>query len=136
MKKILSILLALVLTVGIGAVAASAAEGDAFDDALNVAASISVGKGFAKNGAKYFMELKAQDPDMTFSVEDNSQFTINPNTGKMTFKTGLPNLLPIPVTVVSGGDVMTVNVTTYYEWYEYLVIVFAAGIFWIAAVNN
>ena len=132
MKKILSILLALALTLSIGAIAVSAADADD----LNVAASISVGKGFAKHGAKYFMELKALDPSLTFSAPDNNQFTIHPNTGKLTFKTGLPSLTPVDVTVTSAEGAHVVQVSTYYEWYEYLVIVFAAGLFWISAVNN
>ena len=131
MKKILSILLALALALSIGAVAASAAAAD-----LNVASSISVGKGFAKNGAKYFMELKALDPSLTFSAPDNDQFTIHPDTGKLKFMTGPASLTPVDVTVTSADGAQVVQVSTYYEWYEYLVIVFAAGLFWIAAVNN
>ena len=133
MKKILAILLALVLTVGIGAIAASAVD----VDAVPMETSISVGKGFAKNGAKYFMNLKELDPTLSFSAPENSQFTINPVTGKMTFKTGPASLIPVNVTVTfDDGSTLVVKVSTYYEFYEYLVIIFAAGIFWIAAVNN
>ena len=128
MKKILAVLLSALLFVAIFAAPASAA--------INAADSIRVHKGFAKNGADYFVNLKKAYPGMTFSVEANNQFTINPTTGKMTFQTGLSSLRPIPVKVMSGGETKTINVTTYYEWYEYFVIVFAAGIFWIAAVNN
>jgi len=128
MKKVIAIVLSALLLGAIFAAPASAA--------LNVSPSVSVHKGFAKNGADYFEDLKKAYPDMTFSAENNSQFTINPSSGKLTFKTGLPSILPVSVTVVSGDETAVVKVTTYYEWYEYFVIVFAAGLFWIAAVNN
>ena len=128
MKKILAILLSVLLIGAIFAAPASAA--------INAADSIRVHKGFAKINADYFERLKVAYPDMTFCVEGNNQFSIDPVSGKMKFQTGFSSLLPIPVTVVSESGTKVINVTTYYEWYEYFVIVFAAGIFWIAAVNN
>lgn len=129
MKKILAILLSALLFAGIFAAPASAALN-------NVASSISVSKGFAKNGADYFESLKAADGSLTFSAPSNSQFTINPNTGKLTFKTGPSSFLPVDVTVSDGTDSQVVKVSVNYEWYEYFVIIFAAGWFWISAVNN
>jgi len=129
MKKIIAVLLSALLFAGVFAAPASAA--------VEVKASISVHKGFAKNGDnKYFMQLKAANPGTTFDADANSQFTIDRNTGKLTMKTGLASLVPVEVRVTSGGVTQVVKVTTYYEWYEYFVIVFAAGLFWIAAVNN
>ena len=133
MKKLLSILLALLMLAGIGAIAASA-EDAAADAALPTA--IRVHKGFAKHNADFFKNLKKLDGTSTFSAPPNGQFTIDMISGKMTFQTGLASIVPIPVTVTSSSGSQTVLVTTYYEWYEYFVIVFAAGLFWIAAVNN
>ena len=128
MKKIIAILLSALLFGAIFAAPASAA--------IVASDSVRIHKGFAKHGANFFVDLKEVYPDMTFSVESNSQFTIELRTGKMKFQTGPSSIFPIPVTVSSGGETKIINVTTYYEWYEYFVIVFAAGIFWIAAVNN
>jgi len=135
MKKLLAILLAAMMLCGISAVAAQAAEADVITLA-DLPDSAAIHKGFAKINADFFISVKAEFPDATFTVEPNSQFSINLSSGKMTFQTGFSSLIPIPVTITSGEDTKVVNVTTYYEWYEYFVIVFAAGIFWIAAVNN
>jgi len=127
MKKALAILLAALLFTGIFAAPAAA---------VDVESLITVNKGFTKQGADYFMNLKAANPDMTFSADINTQFTIDPDTGKMTFKTGVSTNIPSNVYVTSGGVTQVVQVATSYAWYEYFLIVLAAGHFWIALINN
>jgi len=147
MKKILAILLTVAMALGMFALAASAIEVPPADiDAQNAARlqqlfpnnNVRIHMGFAKHNADYFSQHVAANPGMTFSVEPNSLFTINRTTGRLTFNTGPSSLLRgrQTVTVHLGGASRTVNVLAYYEWYEYFVILFAAGIFWIAAVNN
>ena len=128
MKKIIAVLLSALLFVAVFAAPASALS--------NIPSSTSVSKGFAKNGADFFVNLKKADASLTFSAPSNSQFTIDYNTGKLTFKTGPSSFLPVEVTVSDGVESQAVKVTVNYEWYEYFVIIFAAGWFWIAAVNN
>lgn len=130
MKKILAALLAALLLFGMFTFAAAA------DETTALASSISVHKGFAKHNADVFEIYKAENPSATFIAGDNNQFSINAATGKLTFKTGPASLSAVEVTVTTDAGQQTVEVKTYYEWYEYLVIVFAAGWFWIAAVNN
>jgi len=133
MKKILCILLSALLFVGIFAAPASAAiSGYAIDNA------ITVNKGFNKNNADYFQKLNASNSDFRFTVENNSMFSIDAETGKMKFNTGFSSLIygPAKVTVHLGEETQVVEVTTRYEFYEFFVIVFAAGLFWISAVNN
>ena len=128
MKRTLAILLTALLFAGIFAAPAAAAAA--------IPSSVTVHKGFAKINRNVFVDLKAEYPDMTFEA-DNNQFSIDRNTGKLTFKTGLASsVVPVDVKVTTGGTTQVVKVTTYYEWYEYFVIIFAAGLFWIAAVNN
>jgi len=128
MKKILAILLSALLFVSVFAAPASAAIAGYTD-------KITVSKGFAKANADYF--AKRHTAGTTYSYAPNSQFDINQD-GTMRFKGGPSffGLFPVEVTVKKGADTQVVKVSTYYEWYEYFVIVFAAGWFWIYSVNN
>ncbi|MDR2686471.1 MAG: hypothetical protein LBB75_01865 [Oscillospiraceae bacterium] len=133
MKKILAILLVTLLSAAVFAAPASAAiSGYTIDEA------ITVNKGFNKNNADYFQKLDAKNADFEFTAESNNMFSIDMETGKMKFNTGFSSLLygPAEVTVHLGDETQIVKVTTRYEFYEYFVIVFAAGLFWISAVNN
>ena len=133
MKKIFAILLSVLLFATVFAAPASAAiNGYVIDK------SITVNKGFNKNNADYFQKLHAKNSDFKFTAESNSMFSIDLDTGKMKFNTGFSSLIngPVNVIVTLGTETQIVQVTTRYEWYEYFVIVFAAGLFWISAVNN
>jgi len=133
MKKILAILLATMLLAGTFAIAAQAAV-----NFSSVPSSTTISKGFAKRNADFFRKLDLQDPALEFSVDDDSQFAIDRLTGKMTFKGGPGTTFGGPkVTIWLGSTVMKeVEVKVVYEWYEYFVILFAAGYFWIYTINN
>jgi len=133
MKKIIAILLCALLFAAIFAAPTSAAiTGYVIDE------SITVNKGFNKHNADYFQKLDTKNPGFQFTAESNSMFSIDLDTGKMKFNTGFSSLIngPVNVTVTLGTETQVVQVTTRYEWYEYFIIVFAAGLFWISAVNN
>ena len=132
-KKLLSVLLsALLLTAIFAAPASAAINGYAISDA------ITVNKGFNKNNADYFQKLDRENPDFQFEAENNRMFSIDRETGKMKFNTGFSSLIygTVDVKVTLGNDEQIVKVTTQYEFYEYFVIFFAAGLFWISAINN
>ena len=127
MKKILAILLSALLFGAIFAAPASAAIS-------GYQSEITVSKGFAKANANYFSVRHTEGT--TYDYTPNSQFDVNLD-GTLRFKGGPSSLFPVEVTVANtNGDTQVVKVSTYYEWYEYFVIVFAAGWFWIYAINN
>lgn len=137
MKKVSALLLAILLTLGMAATFTAPAAAAGLED-ITIANEITVYKGFNKKNANYFILLKLKNPDLQFTAEANDMFTINQFNGKMTFNTGLSSrsLGPVKVTVHLGEETKVVEVKALYEWYEYFVIVFAAGLFWISAVNN
>ena len=132
MKKILAVLLATTLLLGAFAVAAQAINWN------SVSSNITVSKGFAKRNADFFKKLDQEDSALEFSVPNNAQFTIDRQTGKMTFKGGPASMLSGPTVSIWRNDelVKEVSVRVAYEWYEYFVIIFAAGYFWIYTINN
>ena len=137
MKKLLSAVLALVLALGIFSVAAAAASSDNLDD-IFPENRVVVYKGFNKKNADYFVKKNANNPGLTFSVEPNPMFIIDEYTGKLTFMTGFSSNVhgPVDVTARLNGESKVIQVRAQYEPYEYFVIIFAAGLFWISAVNN
>ena len=132
MKKFFATLLVMMLLLCSVAVAAQAINWNSVSD------NIVVSKGFAKRNADFFVKLDKEDPSLEFKVEPNSQFTIDRATGKMTFKGGPASLLSGPAVSIFKNDQLMkkVNVRVVYEWYEYFVIIFAAGYFWIYTINN
>jgi len=132
MKKTLAILLSALLFLGLFAAPAAAAI-----DGVVIADAVTMNRGFNKNGADYFVNLAKNNTGLEFTA-NASTFSINQQTGKIKFNTGLASfsLFPEEVTVHRGSETQVVKVTARYEWYEYFVIVFAAGLFWISAVNN
>jgi len=132
MKKLFATLLVMLLLLCSVTVAAQAINWN------SVPGKITVSKGFAKRNADFFVKLDKEDPALEFKAEPNSQFTIDRLTGKMTFKGGPASVFSGPsVSIFKNNQlVKKVNVRVQYEWYEYFVIIFAAGFFWIYAVNN
>jgi len=132
MKKTLAILLTALLFTGIFAAPASAAI-----SGVVIADAVTMNRGFNKNGTDYFVNLAKNNAGLEFTAKANT-FSIDQYSGKIKFNTGLGSfaLIPEEVTVHRGGETQVVKVTARYEWYEYFVIVFAAGLFWISAVNN
>ena len=134
MKKLLAVFLAVLTLFSVGAISSSAASLDSIvrDE------EIVVFKGFNKKNADYFEKLDAANPSLEFSAEPNKMFVIDQYTGKLTFATGLSSREygSKTVTVYLGEETKEIEVTALYEWYEYFVIVFAAGLFWISSVNN
>ena len=127
MKKIIAVLLSALLLVAVFAVPASA-------DIAGYADEVTISKGFAKANADYFSDRHTAGT--TYSYAPNSQFDIFLD-GTMRFKGGPATIFsPVKVTVTSGGATQVVRVRVYYEWYEHFVNLFAAGWFWIYAINN
>jgi len=158
MKKLLAILLAAMMTLGMFAIAVSAdyaadyaAE---YAEEINLSASaavlaelfpednVRIHMGFAKHNADYFSSRATEG--MRFSLvtptfyETDRLFSINRATGAIRFNVGPSSLLrgAQTVRVSLDGAIRDVTVRAYYQWYEYFVIIFAAGWFWMAAINN
>ena len=149
MKKLLAILLAGMLTLGAFAVAAYAepAEEIELQNATTLATlfvydEVSMNMGLFKQNASYFADIAAANPEMnlTFNSNSNTLFTIHPTTGVMSFKSGFSSLLrgSHSVTITHAGELhnqRVIKINAYYEWYDYLLVVFAFGLFWLPGVN-
>jgi len=151
MKKLVAALLAVMMALGVFAITAAAdyeAIGYTEDANLQAGATLAqlfpynhvrIHMGFAKHNARYFADIAAANPGLTFTVGPNDLFDIHPTTGVITFRAGPSSWWrgSPAVTINREGDAhRVVNVEAYYLWYEYFFLVFPLGILWIALINN
>ena len=105
-------------------------------DVTELDSATKIYKGFTKGKTiKYFEDLKAEYPDLTFTAAANKMFTMDAN-GKITFKKSFASLIngKVAVTVSSihaPSVLKTITVTVRWAWWEYPMVILGFGWLWI-----